>query len=114
VTIYGGDGQSTEPYEPFASNLKVRVANTAGAPVQDEAVTFTIQGATGSRFADNTAQTTAYTDEDGLAGTMRIIAGDSGTVTVVARIGDGSSVTFRLTVTGSTFLGLNPVTGEPR
>lgn len=56
LTIYGGDGQSTQPYEPFGSNLKVRVANSAGAPVQGEAVAFTIQGATGTRFADNTVQ----------------------------------------------------------
>lgn len=114
LTIHKGDGQSTAPYEPFASNLQVKVTNSAGEAVQGVGVTFEIQGPTGSLFADSTNSATAITDSSGLAGTTRIIAGDSGTVTVVARIPGGTTVTFSLTVTGSTHLGLNPVTGEAR
>jgi hypothetical protein len=114
LQIESGDGQSAAPYTAFDHNLRVTVRNSAGLPVQGAEVTFTIQGPTGSRFATDSHVATALTDASGLAGTPRIMAGDSGPVTVIAQIAGGSQVAFHLTVTGDVHRGLSPVTGAPR
>lgn len=114
LQIAGGDEQSTAPYTAFEHNLRVQARNSSGAPVQGVPVTFAIQGPTGSTFADGTTSAVSTTDSDGLAGSLRVLAGDSGQVTVVATVAGGPLVTFYLTVTGSTHLGLDPLTHQPR
>lgn len=107
-----GHGQSAAPYTPFDHNLRVVARNSAGSPVEGVPVTFLIEGPTGSTFADGTVRSTGYTDVAGLAGSARVYAGDSGPLAVVAWVEGGPSVTFELTVAGSTHLHKNPVTGE--
>lgn len=107
-----GSNQVAEPSTTFAQNLRVVARNSSGAAVQDVPVTFQIQGATGSVFADGSLASVGHTDGEGLAGSARVVAGDSGSVTVVARVAGGPSVTFYLTVSGDTHLRRNPVTGE--
>lgn len=114
VQVAGGDGQSTAPYTAFDHNLRVLARNSSGAPVQGVPVTFAIQGPTGSTFSDGTTSAVSTTDLDGLAGSLRVLAGDSGQVTVMAAVAGGPSATFYLTVTGSTHLGLDPLTYLPR
>jgi len=114
LQVDSGDGQETAPYTPFGHNLRVKVTNSAGAAVQGAGVQFEIRGATGTTFADGTSTADRKTDENGLTGTPRIIAGDSGSVTVVATASNGAEVSFHLTVTGTTHLGKNPVTGQRR
>lgn len=114
LQIAGGDEQSVAPYTAFDHNLRVQAYNSSGAPVQGVPVTFAIQGPTGSTFADGTTSTVSTSDLDGLAGSLRVLAGDSGQVTVAATVAGGPSVTFYLTVTGSTHLGLDPLTLLPR
>ena len=114
LQIDSGDGQETAPYTPFPHNLRVKATNSAGAAVEGVGVHFEIRGATGTAFADGTNTADEITDEDGLAGTPRLVAGDSGSVTVVATADDGAQVSFHLTVSGNTHLGKNPVTGTTR
>lgn len=114
LQINGGDHQAAAPYAVFDSNLRVQALNSSGAPVHGVAVTFTIQGPTGTTFADGSLTSLGITDSEGLAGSTRVHAGDSGVVTVVATIQDGPSATFYLTVTGNVHLGLHPITGQPQ
>jgi len=114
IVIVSGDGQQAAPGTSFAENVRVVVRDSAGAPLQGVPVTFTIQGGTGSTFVGGSHTTTAVTDGDGLAGSTRIDAGFSGSLPVVAQIPDGSSVQFTLLVSGSTYTGVNPFTGEVR
>jgi len=99
LRISSGDGQTAVHGTVFAHNLQVLAVNSAGRPVQNAEVTFRIQGATGSTFYPSGTGVVAYTDENGLAGTLPIVAGDAGSVTVLATTADGASVSFHLTVT---------------
>lgn len=113
LRIDGGDHQSTDPYTVFDSNLRVQALNSSGAPVQGVAVTFTIQGPTGTLFADGSLTSVGITDAEGRAGSTQIHAGDSGVVTVVATVEGGYSTSFYLNVTGDVHLGLHALTGQP-
>lgn len=113
-TGLNGAVQSATRTPDWGYLLGGQALNSSGAPVHGAAVTFTIQGPTGTTFADGSITSLGITDSEGLAGSARVHAGDSGVVTVVATIQDGPSATFYLTVTGNVHLGLHPITGQPQ
>ncbi|MCT7354309.1 hypothetical protein N4P33_19445, partial [Streptomyces sp. 15-116A] len=101
VEAVGGDGQRTEPGQPFPEALRALVTDdgepSAGAEVDFRIEASRFDGA--PTFEDGAEGVRVTADAEGIATAPEIVAGDApGTYTVTAKVSGGAGATFTVEV----------------
>ncbi|MGC3004545.1 hypothetical protein ACPF8X_40760, partial [Streptomyces sp. G35A] len=101
VEAVRGDGQRTEPGQPFPEALQARVTDD-GKPAAGAAVDFLIEASRfdgAPVFGHSASGVRVTADAEGRATAPQLVAGDApGTYTVTAKVGGGAGTTFTVEV----------------
>ncbi|MFI9818892.1 glycine-rich protein [Streptomyces sp. NPDC052013] len=101
VKAVGGDGQRTEPGQPFPEALKAQVTDD-GKPSAGAEVDFRIEASRfdgGPTFKGGAEGVRVTADAEGIATAPEIVAGEApGTYTITAKVTGGAGATFTVEV----------------